>query len=99
MRDPWGGGEFIKSVGEEYKVVKRGMEYHGFEEEYNVEKGKVISSSLPFNIDAVGKKIKWGRGEGDGNFGEENKDHKKWGWGRKSSRELYTAPNLALSER
>ena len=34
------------------------------------------------NINAVGKNIKLGKGEGDGNFWEENKDLKKWGWGR-----------------
>ena len=28
-----GGGEFIKSVGEEYQVVKRGKEYHGYGKE------------------------------------------------------------------
>ena len=33
-----GGGGIIKSVGEEYHVVKRGREYHSFREEYNVEK-------------------------------------------------------------
>ena len=27
-----------------------------------------------YNIKAVGKNVKWGRGEGDGNFGEENQD-------------------------
>ena len=26
-----------------------------------------------------GKNIKWGKGEGDGNFGEENQDLIKWG--------------------
>ena len=31
-------------------------------------------------------------GEGDGNFGEENQDFKKWGWGRISGcRKLYKA--------
>ena len=35
---PGGGGEFIKSVWEEFKVAKRGREYHGCGEEYNVEK-------------------------------------------------------------
>ena len=33
-------GEFIKFVGEEYKVVKRRRECHGTREEYDVEKGK-----------------------------------------------------------
>ena len=31
---------------------------------------------LFYNIKAVGKKIKWGRGEGEGNFMEENQDFK-----------------------
>ena len=34
----WKKGKFIKSVGEEYQVVKRGREYQGCGEEYNVEK-------------------------------------------------------------
>ena len=38
--------KFIKSVGEEYQVVKMGRKYHGCEEEYNVKKGEEISSSL-----------------------------------------------------
>ena len=40
---------------------------------------------LPYNIKAVGKKIKWERGERDKNLGEENQVLKKWGWGRISS--------------
>ena len=35
---PLGGGEFIKSFGEEFQVVKRGREFKGFWEEYHVEK-------------------------------------------------------------
>ena len=35
---PHWDGENIKSVEEEYQVVKRAREYHGWEEEYNVEK-------------------------------------------------------------
>ena len=31
---------FIKSVGEEYQVVKRGREYYGCGEKYNVDKGE-----------------------------------------------------------
>ena len=31
---------------------------------------------LPYNINAVGKNIKWGRGEGVGNYGEENQKFK-----------------------
>ena len=37
---------------------------------------------LPFNIEAVGKNIKWGRGKEDGNFGEENQDKKNIGMGK-----------------
>ena len=58
--------QFIKSVGEEYKVGKRGREYYGFGEEYNVEKkewGKQYY--LPNNIKAAGKNITRGRKEGD----------------------------------
>ena len=33
-------GKFNKSDGEEYQIVKRGMEYHGCGKEYNVEKRK-----------------------------------------------------------
>ena len=56
---PRGGGEFIKSVGEEYHVVKRGREYHG-------------CGDLPYIIKAAGKNIKCG--ERKGNFGEENQN-------------------------
>ena len=43
------------------------------------EKGKQYHFS--FIIKAAGKNIKLGRGEGDENFGEENKDFKKGGGG------------------
>ena len=60
-----GGGEFIKSV-KFWRVA-----------EYNVEKkGRVKLYHFSYNIKAVGKNIKLGRGEGDGIFGEENKDLK-----------------------
>ena len=35
-------------------------------------KGKGKQYHLPFTIEAVGKNIKLGRGEVDGNFGEQN---------------------------
>ena len=54
--------------------MKRRREYHGCGEEYNVEKSeKVKQYHLPFNVKAVGKNIKWGRGEVDGNLGEKIK--------------------------
>ena len=68
--------------------MKRGRECHSCGEEYNVE---------IYNIEAVGKNIKWGKGEG--NFREESLDLKYGGWGRISScMELYTllAPGLRL---
>ena len=40
-------GEFIKSVGEEYQIVKRGKEYHGCGKEYNVE-NRVRRSNIIF---------------------------------------------------
>ena len=49
-------------------------------------KGKGKQYHLPFNIMAVGK------GEGDENFGKENKDFKNLEWVRiPSDRELYTS--------
>ena len=59
--------KFIKSVGEVYQAVKRVREYHGCGEEKKTWK-KIIET--------VGKHIKWGKGEEDGHFGEENKDLK-----------------------
>ena len=57
----------------------------------NITRKKGKQFNLPFNIEAVGKNIKWERREGDEHFGEEN-DFKKWGWGRLSSYwEFYTA--------
>ena len=53
----------------------RGREYYGCGEEYNVGKGKQCHPS--FDIKAVGKNIEWGRGEGDGHFGEKAKILKK----------------------
>ena len=50
--------EFIKSVGEDYQVVKRGREYHGCGDEYNVKKGEGKQYHLPYKIEAVGKNIK-----------------------------------------
>ena len=53
------------SLGEEYQVVKKGREYHGCEEEYNVEKMEMVSkSSSLYYVKAVGKDSKWGWEEG-----------------------------------
>ena len=50
-------------------------------------KGKGKQYHLPCNIRVIGKNIKWGRGKEGGNFEEENKDLKPWGWeGISSSR-------------
>ena len=74
---------------EEYQVVKRGMEYHGCGEDYNVEK-REKGSNVPFPI-ILRLRRRISRGEGCGSFGEEIRDLKKLGWGRISScRELYT---------
>ena len=57
----------IPPVGEEYYVVKRGRIYYGYGEEYNMEKkGKGKQYHLLYNIQAVGKNIKWGRLEDRG---------------------------------
>ena len=49
---------FVKSVGEEYQVLKRVREYDGCGEEYNAEKkGKQKQYPLFYNIKAVGKII------------------------------------------
>ena len=41
-------------------------------------KGKGKQYYLSYDIEAVGKNIKLGKGEGDGNFGGENQDVKKF---------------------
>ena len=56
------GRKFIKSVGEEYQVVKR-RDYEGCGEEYIVVKRRGKQYLCSFNIKAVGKNIKLGRGE------------------------------------
>ena len=57
----------LKSVGEEYQVVKRGREYHGCGDEYSVEER---GSNIIFPIITKNKVGK--RGKGGGNYGEEN---------------------------
>ena len=49
---------------------------------WNNWKGEEISS-IPYNIESVGKNIKCGKGEGDGNLEEENLDKIEWGAGKK----------------
>ena len=77
--------------------MKKGRDYHGFGEEYNVEKVEVKQFHLPYINDIIIILRLLGRipsGKGDRNFGEENQDFKTWGWGRISScRELYTPLN------
>ena len=54
-------GEFIKFAWEEYQVVKRGREYHGCGEEYNIEKRKRGSNIIfPIMLGRISS------GEGDG---------------------------------
>ena len=79
------GGIFIKSAGEEYQGVKRGRVFRGFGKEYNVEKrerGSNIIFPIILKYIAVGKNIKWRRGEVNENFGEENIYLKKMGMGK-----------------
>ena len=72
----------IKSVGEEYQVVKWVKEYQGCGEEYNVKKGKQYH--LFYDIEAVGKIIIGKRGKGRTFWGRKSKFKNK-GWGRISS--------------
>ena len=60
--------------------MKRGKEYQSCGEEYKKGQGKQYH--LSYNIEAVGKNIKWLKGVGDGHFWEENQDFKKQEWGR-----------------
>ena len=61
---PYPLGGVFKSVGEEYQVVKRGREYHGFGEEYNAEKSERGSNIIfPIILNAVWKNKEWGRGQ------------------------------------
>ena len=46
---------------------------------------KFLLRKSRFKYKGMGKNIKLGRGEGDGNFGEENQELKKWGLGRTTS--------------
>ena len=57
-----------------------------------LKKRKWKATSSSYNSEAVGKNIKWGKGEGNRNFeGKKSRFKKIIGWGRISScRELYT---------
>ena len=70
---PGGGWEFIKYVGEEYQVVKRGKEYYYCGEEYNIEKRErgrnIIFPTILRLLGRISSR-------------EENQDLKEWGWGR-----------------
>ena len=72
---PYLPAKFIKSVGEGYQVVKMRMEYQGRWKNKKLKKGKQYH--LFYDFEAVGKNIKWGRGVGDGNVGEEIQNLKK----------------------
>ena len=48
---------------------------------YRGKKGKG-KQNLPYDVNAVGKNIKWGRGEGDGNFVEKIKIYIEMGVGK-----------------
>ena len=65
--------KFIQIFWEEYQVVKRGREYHGCGEEYNVEKeGKGKQYHITLNIEAVGEEYQLGKR--GGRFGEDLKN-------------------------
>ena len=71
--------------------MKRGREYHGYWEEFNVEKWERVSNiNFPaYYIEAVGKNIKWGK---------KDQDLKKWGWGKISRfRGIYTTLHTLLA--
>ena len=56
---------FIKSDGEEYQVVKREGNNMGMVKNIAWKKEKGEEYNIPHDIQAVGKNIKWARGEGD----------------------------------
>ena len=55
------GGGVIKSIEKDYQVVKREMEYHGYGEEYNVEKRK-SGSNIIFSLILLGRISSEGKG-------------------------------------
>ena len=64
-------GKFIKFVGEEYQVVKRGIKYHGCGEKYNVEK-RERGSNITFPI--ILRLFGMEEGKNGEKFGQENHD-------------------------
>ena len=81
------GREFIKSVGQEYQVVKRGKEYNDCAEEYNVELRKVGSNIIfPLKVRLLGRISSAEEGKGDVYYiWGRNQDFKQWDWERISS--------------
>ena len=79
---PW---KFIKSVGEEYQVVKRKREYHGCGEEYNMEKGKGEAKSFSLKYWGSWEEYQMGKRWWEQEFLGRKQDFKKIGWGRISS--------------
>ena len=68
------GYRFIKSVCEEYQVVKKGRKHNGCGEEFTWKKGKGKQNHLPYDIDLF---VRISRGAGRGRkFWEENQDLK-----------------------
>ena len=55
IHPPW--REFIKSVGEEFQVVKRGREYNGCWEEYNVKRARGSNIIFPIILRLLNEKI------------------------------------------
>ena len=63
-----------ESVGEEYQAVKseKGISWlWSVDKNITRKKGLGKQYHISYNIKAVGKNIKWGRGKGDGTFGED----------------------------
>ena len=62
--------------------MKKERDYHGFGEEYNLEKVEEKQFHLPNINDIILRLLeRIPSGKGDRNFGEENQDFKTWGTG------------------
>ena len=68
-------------LGKNIKLLRKEGNIIVLEKNITWKKGKEKQYHLPYNIKAVEKNIKWLREEGDGNFGEENRDFKNMGVG------------------